>query len=90
MGMDTVEIVIAIEKAFDIVIPDEDAANLLTVGMVTDYVSSAIKSQHPKDSRPLNDDEILVAVIKITAEVLGVDPTAISRDSKFADDLGAQ
>jgi hypothetical protein len=42
MGLDTVEIVLEIEEAFGIHIPDEVAANLLTLQDVTDYVTGQV------------------------------------------------
>ena len=39
-SLDIVELVMAIEKAFDIEIPDEDAEKIATVQDAIDYVSS--------------------------------------------------
>lgn len=38
MGMDTVELVMALEDEFDIAIPNEDASNLAVVGDMFDYI----------------------------------------------------
>ena len=38
-SLDTVELIMAIEEAFDCEIPEEDAANISTVGEVIDFVS---------------------------------------------------
>ena len=37
-SLDTVELVMALEEAFEIEIPDEDAEKILTVGKALDYV----------------------------------------------------
>ena len=37
-SLDTVELVMAFEKEFDIDIPDEDAEKILTVGKALDYI----------------------------------------------------
>ena len=37
-SLDTVELVMALEEEFKIEIPDEDAANLLTVQDIIDYI----------------------------------------------------
>jgi acyl carrier protein len=44
-SLDTVEIVIAIEEAFDIAIADADAEKLIAVGDLVDYVSAKMKTQ---------------------------------------------
>lgn len=43
MGLDCVELVMAIEEAFGIDIPDADAANLITVGAMYEFVLSRLK-----------------------------------------------
>nr|MBI3613852.1 acyl carrier protein [Nitrospirota bacterium] len=37
-SLDTVELVMAFEEAFDIEIPDEDAEKILTVGRAMEYI----------------------------------------------------
>ncbi|MEK7293952.1 MAG: acyl carrier protein [Nitrospirota bacterium] len=37
-SLDTVELLMAFEEAFDIEIPDEDAEKILTVGKAIDYI----------------------------------------------------
>lgn len=44
MGLDSVEFVLATEEAFQIAIPDDDAAKLLTPGDVVDYVLARVGS----------------------------------------------
>jgi acyl carrier protein len=39
-SLDTVELVMALEEAFDMEIPDEQAEKIQTVGQAVDYVSS--------------------------------------------------
>ncbi len=41
-SLDTVELVMAFEEAFDIEIPDEDAEKILTVGKAIDYIKEKI------------------------------------------------
>ena len=44
-SLDTVELVMALEEAFDIVIPDEDAEKILTVQQATDYIQGHSKKK---------------------------------------------
>ncbi len=51
MGLDTVELVMEIEEAFDISIPDDRASKMLTVGDVYEFIlektaDSTLKIQH--------------------------------------------
>ena len=43
-SLDTVELVMALEEAFDIEIPDEAAEQIDTVGKAVDYISSNIET----------------------------------------------
>jgi acyl carrier protein len=40
-SLDTVELIMELEKEFDITIPDEDAENIATVGDAVSYVEKA-------------------------------------------------
>ena len=42
-SLDTVELVMALEEAFDIEIPDEEAEEIATVSQAIDYIDSHIK-----------------------------------------------
>ncbi len=41
-SLDTVELVMAFEEAFDIEIPDEDAEKILTVGKAVEYIKEKL------------------------------------------------
>ncbi len=41
-SLDVVELVMALEEAFDIVVPDEDVEAMLTIGDVESYVAGRI------------------------------------------------
>jgi len=42
-SLDTVELIMELEKEFDISIPDEDAEQIATVGKAIDYIAEAKK-----------------------------------------------
>ena len=48
-SLDTVELVMAFEKEFDIDIPDEEAEKIQTVGQAIDYIKKIADSQSPKE-----------------------------------------
>jgi len=81
MGLDTVELVMAFEEAFDIHIEDSDAAKMTTPGHVTEYVSQQVQE---------NDQSIILRrIIEITSAQLGIPIEKINKDSHFVEDLGA-
>ena len=41
-SLDTVELIMELEKEFDVTIPDEDAENIATVGDAISYVQNAL------------------------------------------------
>lgn len=41
-SLDTVELVMALEEAFDTEIPDEEAENITTVGQAVDYIKGHV------------------------------------------------
>ncbi len=47
MGLDTVELIMAIEEEFDLEISDEDAEKLVTVGAIHDYVCAKLVERGP-------------------------------------------
>jgi acyl carrier protein len=47
VGLDTVELIMAIEEEFDIEIPDEDAEKLDTVGSIHAYVCAKLEERGP-------------------------------------------
>lgn len=42
-SLDTVELVMALEEAFSIEIPDEDAEKIKTIGNTIDYITAHVK-----------------------------------------------
>ena len=85
MGLDTVELVMAFEDAFEIDIPDAVAETMVSVGDVVDYVV-AERLRRGETADPL---DVFLRVRKITVDRLGADPDRITRSTRFVYDLGA-
>ena len=85
MGLDTVELVIAIEQEFQIKIPNEDAAKLGVLGDLQDYVVHAIRE------RGETPDELQVweRVKAVVVAQLGVRPEEVVRSAHVVKDLHA-
>ena len=47
-SLDTVELVMAIEEEFNIVIPDEDAEKIATLGQAVEFIENQINSHDDK------------------------------------------
>lgn len=80
VGLDSVELVMEIQGEFDLRIPDEDAEQLTTAGAIFDYVAARVE---------LAPEVVERRVRKIISQCLGVATEEIRRESRIAEDLGA-
>jgi acyl carrier protein len=87
MGLDGVELVMAWEEEFGIVISDEDAEKLITPHLAIDLITIRIHAESStKFDRLTIRDEIRTLVRQITREQLGIEE--FSDDDEFVRDLG--
>ena len=84
MGLDSVELVLATEAAFDISIPDDLAAALRTPQMLADHVCEALTAQ----GRSLPANAVLQRIVQLSSEQLGIPIDEIHPDHDFVKDLG--
>jgi len=86
MGLDTVALVLSVEKIFDIELPDSVAEKLDIVGKLHQY----IVSEHVRLKRTNVNSDIIFDILKtiIIAE-LAVNPSQITPEARFVQDLGA-
>jgi acyl carrier protein len=86
MGLDTVELVIAVEETFVIEIPDAEAERLYAVGLLHSF----IVSEMGRLGRPAVDPERIYATLRdLICKHLGVKPEAVVPEAEFVRDLGA-
>lgn len=86
MGLDTVELVICIEKEFAIHIADQDAAQIFTVGQLCAYIELCQFTVH--GFAAATQDSIHRRVVQILVGQFGIPAKKISRSARFIDDLG--
>lgn len=90
MGLESVELVLAVEREFEIAIPDAVIEKLITVGDFYDAVYAEINRQRPELIAGPDFKEALWARIAQLSAELGyrVTPEQITRESRFSEDLG--
>ncbi len=88
MGLDSVELVMAIEKEFDIEIPDEKAAKLDTVGKLYQYVIENYNTVPSDTERLTFEAEVWERVKKVIVYQLGIKPEQVTKEASFVYDLG--
>ncbi len=84
MGLDSVELVLSVEDAFDIQIPDPVAEKIYTVGQLQSYVVSELQ----RLGREPCSDTVFKTIQKITSEQLGVKTERVTLNAHFIKDLG--
>ena len=85
MGLDVVELIMAIEEEFGIEIPDTAAEPLVSVGGVASYVWEELQRRGRTN---VDVETVLERVRAITVEQLGVDPDIVFPWTAFVGDLG--
>ena len=85
MGLDTVELALAVERAFDIELPDEAAGKILTVAELHTYVVAQLAGQ----GRVIDGDATYDLLRKLICSHLGVEPGKVVPGARFVQDLGA-
>jgi acyl carrier protein len=85
MGLDTVELIMAIEEHCGIEIPDQDAERLVTVGDIHQFVLHALRQ---RGSAAIEAD-VYSQVREIVCHQLGVKPEQVVPNASIVDDLGA-
>lgn len=86
MGLDTVELVLSAEDAFEIDIPDEVAGRIFTVGELHEYVVAELIRR----GRPgVNRDIVYDLLRNLICFQLGVRPDEVVPSARFVQDLHA-
>ena len=84
MGLDTVELVMAVEKRFAIEIPDEIAATLETVGLLHSFVEFQLQR---RSLLPICRNSVFSELQGIICEQTGIEPSRVVPDARFVKDL---
>jgi acyl carrier protein len=86
MGLDSVELIMSIEKEFGIEIADRDAEKVATVGGMHDYVFAKLCERDGREN--VIEAKVWNELLDIIVEQLGVKPSELHRGAYFVRDLG--
>jgi acyl carrier protein len=85
MGLDSVEIILAVEQEFELDIPDAEAARMITVGDLQAFVVVELRRL---GRTGVDADAIFERLRAIICRQLGVPPDAVMPTARFVKDLG--
>ena len=90
MGLDGVEIVLEVEDAFSISVPDDEGGEVRTVSNLVDLV---IRRLRDSDDPPVIDDAALRPMILenirgIIVDQMAIDPERVTPEANLVEDLG--
>ncbi len=86
-GLDTVELVMAIEEEFGIEIPDKDAERITTVGETFEFLKTRLSSTPPRDCL---SQKIFYKLRRALIENYQVSRRSITPDTKLSDIISLQ
>ena len=84
MGLDSVELVMAVEQELDIQIPDSEAATIVTPRDFANIVELALKKQN----RTMSRSEIGEKIKEISIEQLSLKEREYHQDKEYGRDFG--
>ncbi|MEO0475919.1 MAG: acyl carrier protein [Planctomycetota bacterium] len=90
MGLEILELVIDVEKAYGIAIPDKAMYTVVTLGDFHNLIDRLIKEQHSDLSESLSYGDQLWSEIAACATRIGyyAKPETVGRHTRFIEDLG--
>jgi acyl carrier protein len=84
MGLDSVELVMAVEEHFGISIPDDEASQLVTVGKLHAWVVNELQRLNRLAVEP---SAVFDQIRELICDQLGISPDRIVPEARFVQDL---
>jgi acyl carrier protein len=84
MGLDSVELVLSVERHFAVNIPDSDASTLTTVGKLHDWVVNELQRLKRPEVDP---SAVFIEIRRLICDQLGIEPERVTPDARFVQDL---
>lgn len=89
MGLDSVELVMVVEREFDLEIPDDAASEMFTVGHMYEFVRGRLEERaRQSGGAPLDESQLWDRLLDIIVEETGVERHKLVRTARFRADLG--
>jgi hypothetical protein len=91
MGLESVELVLNVEDAFGISIPDDIASDVRTVGQLHSVILDLLRAKDDRAwlSRPDGEQAVWFKVATLAAKLSsGVRPADVTPSTRFIEDLG--
>ena len=85
MGLEIVELVMAVEDHFRVQIDDREAGKMVTCGMLCDHVAGKLRARGDTREVELIWQELKQVII----DQLGVKSDEVTREARFVEDLRA-
>lgn len=93
MGLESVELLMAIERRFQVEIPDSEAVTMMTVGEVHLWLCKTLGEREPslagQPAIAWTDDEIWTELRLVIVDQLRVPSEAVTPQAHIVHDLGA-
>ena len=81
MGLEIVELLMAVETEFGVEIPEAEAEKLARVGALHDFIVKTLRQRG--ELPPIVEAEIWGRLVRLIVEYLGTEPARIHRDAYF-------
>jgi hypothetical protein len=88
MGLDIVEMVMAVETEFRVDIPDADAERLSTVGALFDYIALQLTADPPAAGGGPYAGRLWERYLDVLVREIGIARSALRPEARFVQDLG--
>jgi hypothetical protein len=88
MGMDIVELFLAVEPRFGVDIPDGEAETMRTVGMLHDWLVEKRPDFCAPPKGESTPDEIWLIILELTEQQASVKRSSIQPESRWVEDFG--
>ena len=81
MGLELVELLMAVETEFGVTIPEAEAEKLARVGALHDFIVKSLRQR--SDQTPVVEAEVWSQLVRLIVAHLGTEPARIHRDAYF-------